>query len=209
VTDHNGHPTREKLINLKQSELFIEFSFIFLDTWIFLRGGGCSENNLCWFKVFILRRIFPPVELSRPNRRHDSLYPSYAPGEVFDICPLRRALASGKIKIPEEKYTWGWAIKTLWLASVMRPFPSPRTLRGLSHESTAKEQENTCVIVEDVVLWWEWNAATKFRLLERQLRKMYKTLHTLTKQFDLATFSNLHNACLIYVYIVLLHQYTV
>jgi hypothetical protein len=30
---------------------------------------------------------------------------------VFDNCPLRRSIASGKIKIPEEKYLLGSTIK--------------------------------------------------------------------------------------------------
>jgi hypothetical protein len=52
---------------------------------------------------------------------------------VFDNCPLRRALTSGKIKNPEEKYLPGSSIKTpfvfhgdeafLLTEYLMRPFP--------------------------------------------------------------------------------------
>jgi hypothetical protein len=52
---------------------------------------------------------------------------------VFDNCPLRRALTSGKIKIPEEKYLPGSTIKAPYVFHgdrafalteyLMRPFP--------------------------------------------------------------------------------------
>jgi hypothetical protein len=52
---------------------------------------------------------------------------------VFDNCPLRRALTSGKIKIPEEKYLPGSTIKEPFVFHgdeafplteyLMRPFP--------------------------------------------------------------------------------------
>jgi hypothetical protein len=48
--------------------------------------------------------------------------------EVFDNCPLLRALTSGKINIQEEKYLPGSTIKALLFSMAMRPFLSPSTL---------------------------------------------------------------------------------
>jgi hypothetical protein len=59
---------------------------------------------------------------------------------VFDNCPLRRTLASGKIKIPEEKYLPGSTIKApfVFLGAeafplaeyLMRPFPRTELQEG-------------------------------------------------------------------------------
>jgi hypothetical protein len=47
---------------------------------------------------------------------------------VFDNCPLRRALTSGKIKIPEEKYLQVQQSKHLMFSMAKRPLLSPSTL---------------------------------------------------------------------------------
>jgi hypothetical protein len=52
----------------------------------------------------------------------------YSDAGVFYNCSLRRALISGKIKIPEEKYLPGSTIKQLLFSLAMRPFLSPSTL---------------------------------------------------------------------------------
>jgi hypothetical protein len=101
-----------------------------------------------------------------------------------DDCPLRRALASGKIKIPEEKYLPGSTMKTHFVflgdeafpltEYLMRPFPRTQLQEGEENDEFNYRLSRTRMVVECSF----GSVVTKFRLLGKAIEtKVENSVH--------------------------------
>ncbi|XP_021927033.1 putative nuclease HARBI1 [Zootermopsis nevadensis] len=122
---------------------------------------------------------------------------------VFDNCPLRRALASGRIKLPEEKCLPGSTIKAPFVflgdeafpltEYLMRPFPRGQLQEGGENEEFNYRLSRTRMVVECSF----GSIVTKFRILGKaietnvqnavQIVKAVTLLHNIIKDFESIT----------------------
>jgi hypothetical protein len=94
---------------------------------------------------------------------------------VFDNCPLRRALASGKIKLPKEKCLPGSTVKAPFVflgdeafpltEYIMRPFPRAQLQQGEESDEFNYRLSRTRMVVQCSF----GSIVTKFRLLGKAI----------------------------------------